>query len=366
MPTLRYRNKETAAHSMTFTLTSPPNSICILRLSALGDITHVLPSLRTLQQHWPNTHITWIIGKAEYALVQNIPGIEFIIFDKTAGVAAYLKIRRQLKSRHFDVLMHMQLALRASLLGWLIPAKIKLGFDKARAKDLQWWFTNQRITPASLRQHVVDSFLEFPKHFGLTPVLQWNLPVADAALEKMQQTLSASGKKILVINACAVAKSRNWRNWHAAGYAAVADYAMHKLAMHVVLTGGRSEQERVMAEDICRLCQQPPQNLVGQTSIAELVATLHLATVVIAPDTGPTHIANALNTPVIGLYAATNPERAGPYQFQQFVVNKYPQALQKYYGVNIADASWGQRIRNDECMALIEADEVMQMLRRVV
>ena len=100
--------------------------------------------------------------------------------------------------------------------------------------------------------------------------------------------------------------------------------------------------------------------------IAELVVTLHLATVVIAPDTGPTHIANALNTPVIGLYAATNPERAGPYQFQQFVVNKYPQALQKYYGVNIADASWGQRIRNDECMALIEADEVMQMLRRVV
>lgn len=358
---------------MSLPLTAPPKSVCILRLSALGDITHVLPTLRTLQQHWPETRITWVIGKSEYALVKEIKDIEFVTFDKSAGLAAYFEIRRKLKHHQFDILLHMQLAIRASLLCWLIPASIKLGFDQARAKDMQWLFTNQQIKPASVRQHVVDSFLEFPKYFGLQPVMQWDLPVSEPARLNIEHRLAnfrtgivVNTKNILVINACAVAKSRNWRNWHAEGYASVADYAATQLGMSVVLTGGRSVMEQEMAARIENLCVQKPVNLVGQTSIDELVAILSLAKVVIAPDTGPAHIANALNTPVIGLYAATNPERAGPYRFRQFVVNQYPQALEKYYGQNVADAAWGKRIRNAECMSLIQPDMVIQALEKVM
>lgn len=358
---------------MPLPLTSPPQRICIVRLSALGDITHVLPTLRTLQHHWPNTRITWVIGKAEYALVKDIPDVEFIIFDKSAGVAAYLDIRRQLKHHQFDILLHMQLAIRASLLCWLIPARIKLGFDRARAKDLQWLFTNRQIKPLTQQQHVVDSFLEFPRYFGLTPVLRWDLPVADAALKKVTQYLSdqhdgrdADKQNILVINACAVAKSRNWRNWHAEGYAAVANHAARELGMRVVLTGGRSDVEIATAQKIAALCQVQPVNLVAKTSISELVAILSLARAVIAPDTGPTHIANALNTPVIGLYAATNPDRAGPYRFQQYVVNLYPSALEKYYRLSVDDAPWGKRIRNAESMSLIQPDAVIRTLEKVL
>jgi heptosyltransferase I len=358
---------------MPLPLSSPPKRICILRLSALGDITHVLPTLRTFQHHWPETRITWVIGKSEYALVKDIPGVEFIIFDKSAGIAAYLDIRRQLKQHQFDVLLHMQLAIRASLLCWLIPARIKLGFDRARAKDWQWLFTNRQIKPASQQQHVVDSFLEFPKYFDLTPVMQWDLPISDAALKNIEQLLADNQgdtdyrhKKILVINACAVAKSRNWRNWHAEGYAAVADYAATQLGMAVVLTGGRSAIETETASNIVALCQIKPVNLVGKTSISELVAMLGMAKVVIAPDTGPTHIANALNSPVIGLYAATNPDRAGPYRFQQYVVNLYPMALEKYYGLSVDDAPWGKRIRNDECMSLIKSEAVIRTLEQVL
>ncbi|HEX5637271.1 MAG TPA: glycosyltransferase family 9 protein [Gammaproteobacteria bacterium] len=358
---------------MPLPLSSPPKRICILRLSALGDITHVLPTLRTFQHHWPDTRITWVTGKTEYALVKDIPDIEFIIFDKSAGAAAYFDIRRQLKNHQFDVLLHMQLAIRASLLCALIPARIKLGFDKARAKDLQWLFTNHQIKPSSLQQHVVDSFLEFPKFFGLTPVMQWDLPVSDAALKNVTQLVShqqistdVRNKKILVINPCAVAKSRNWRNWHAAGYAAVANHAASQLGMLVVLTGGRSKLETDTAQAIASLCEIKPVNLVGKTTISELVAILSMARVVIAPDTGPTHIANALNTPVIGLYAATNPDRAGPYRFQEYVVNLYPTALEKYYGLSVDDAPWGKRIRNDECMSLIQPDAVIRTLEKVL
>jgi heptosyltransferase I len=336
----------------------------LLRLSAIGDITHALPVLRTLQHHWPQTRITWIIGKNEHALVSKIDGVEFITFDKSLGFGAYKDIRRKLARRRFDVLLHMQVSLRASLTSLLIRADIKLGFDRARAKDLQWLFTNAMIKAASTRQHVVDSFIEFPRCLGLDPVLRWELPVSVQALDSVKHMLS--GDRLMVINPCAVAKSRNWRNWTAEGYAEVADYAAGHHGMTVVLSGGPSSDERNMADRIVALCSHKPQNLVGNTSLPQLVALLSLAAVVIAPDTGPAHIASALGTPVIGLYAATNPQRAGPYNFIQYVINRYPEALQKYYKLNVDEAPWGKRIQNDECMALIKPKDVTSMLDRVL
>jgi heptosyltransferase I len=349
---------------MILPLSSAPDSVCILRLSAIGDITHALPVLRTLQHHWPETKITWIIGKNEHALVSEIAGVEFITFDKSLGLGAYGEIRKQLAGRHFDILLHMQVSLRASITSLLVNADIKLGFDRERAKDMQWLFTNEKITPASSRQHVVDSFLEFPKRLGLEPVLNWELPVATSAIESVKHQIS--GSEFLVINPCAVAKSRNWRNWTAEGYAEVADYAAAQHGMTVLLTGGPSSDERNMADTITAMCSHKPLNLVGKTTIPQLVALLHMSKVVVAPDTGPAHIASALGTPVIGLYAATNPQRAGPYRYREFVVNRYPDALAKYYATTVADAPWGKRIQNDECMALIKAAEVTAMLTRVL
>ena len=333
----------------------------------MGDITHALPVLRTLQKNWPNTSITWIIGKTEYQLVKEIEDVEFIIFDKSQGLASYSKLRKQLKGRHFDILLHMQLSLRASAISFFVPADIKLGFDKERAKDMQWLFSNQKIRPFSTRQHVVDSFMEFTAHFGLISEIKWALPVSDTARESLKHKLDKNDQnKLLVINPCAVAKSRDWRDWTIEGYAAVADYASEELGMKVILCGGSSTREQNVAVTIFSLCKEKPTNLVGQTSIAEMVALLDMADVVIAPDTGPTHIANALNTPVIGLYAATNPQRAGPYRFQKLVVNHYTQALETYYSLSVGDAPWGQRIQNAECMAMIKTDEVIKKLRKVI
>ena len=150
---------------MALPLTSPPATLCILRLSAVGDICHTLPIVRTLQQVWPDTKLTWIIGKLEYSLVGDIPGIEFIIFDKAKGFQAYRKLRQQMKDRNFDVLLHMQMSLRASLASLLVPANIPLGFDKQRASDLQWLFTNAQNAYKS-KQHVMDSLYGFLDSLG--------------------------------------------------------------------------------------------------------------------------------------------------------------------------------------------------------
>jgi len=360
--------------AQTFSRANPPETLCLLRLSALGDITHVLPTLRTLQKHWPNTKITWVIGKTEYQLVKTIEDINFIIFDKSVGLSSYRELNRQIKqhlgnqnsNRAFDVLLHMQLSIRASVASLSIPAKIKLGFDRARAKDMQSLFCNQQITPASTRQHVLDSFLEFPRYFGLEAELEWQLPVTQPAIDSIKNRLSTK-KKLFVINPCAVAKSKNWRNWTAEGYAAIADFVCEQHDMQVVLSGGHSQLEKDTAEQILGLCQTArPLNLIASTSIDELVAMLHLADIVLAPDTGPVHIASALGTDTIGLYASTNPERAGPYNHQQYVVNKYPQALLKYNQKTVEDARWGERIKTADCMALISVDDVKQKINTII
>ena len=356
--------------SQTFSRAEPPETLCLLRLSALGDITHVLPTLRTLQKHWPETKITWIIGRSEYQLVKAIDNINFIVFDKAAGISAYLQLNKQikqhLKGNAFDVLLHMQLSIRASVASLFIPAGIKLGFDKARAKDMQSLFCNQQISPESTRQHVLDSFLEFPRHFDLQPVLNWQLPVIPSASDAMSRRVKTD-KKLFIINPCAVAKSKNWRNWTVDGYAAVADYVTSQYDMQVVLTGGNSALERDTAEDILSLCKtSEPLNMVASTSIDELVAILQLADIVLAPDTGPVHIASALGTDTIGLYASTNPERAGPYNHKQFVVNKYPQALLKYNGKSVEQAAWGERIKTADCMALITASDVTEQIDNII
>ncbi|MDE2460994.1 MAG: glycosyltransferase family 9 protein, partial [Gammaproteobacteria bacterium] len=222
---------------------SPPASVCILRLSAVGDVCHTLPVVRSLQSAWPQTHFTWIIGKLEATLAGDIPGIEFIIFDKSLGWKARRQLRRQLRGRQFDLLLHMQLSLRASLASRAVHAKVKLGFDRKRTHDFQWLFTNRRI-PYIPRQHVMDSLFGFAAACGVSErVLRWDIPVPDEA-QAFARGQIPDGVQALILSPCANARFRNFRNWRAERYAAVADYAAEKLGLQVILTGGPSEVER--------------------------------------------------------------------------------------------------------------------------
>src|SRR5262245_29611267 len=135
------------------TMNTPPKSICILRLSAIGDVCHMVSVVQRIQKAWPKTEITWVIGKLEASLLKDLPNVEFILFDKKAGLPSYYNLFKQMRNRYFDVLLHAQVAFRANLASALIPARVRLGFDRKRAKDLQWLFTNHKI-PYTPKQHV--------------------------------------------------------------------------------------------------------------------------------------------------------------------------------------------------------------------
>lgn len=339
-------------------LNKPPKHICLLRLSAIGDITHMLPIVRTLQQQWPDTKLTWIIGKTEATLVDDIPGIEFIIFDKSEGLSAYKKIHQQLKSRQFDVLLHMQMALRASLIAFLIKAPIKLGFDKKRAKDLQWLFTTHQIAYQE-KQHVIDSFFGFLEALGIQQrVMQWDIPLSTAAHQWFDQHITEQ-KPLLVINPCS---AHSYRNWTAEGYAEVADYAANKYNMQIIITGGHSHTEKNLAENIMQLTQCTPINLLGKSTLKQLQTLLSKADLVIAPDTGPAHMATAAGTAVLGLYATTNPDRARAYNSAQLVVSRYDEAVKAKYGKAATEMPWGTRVKETDTMARITSKNVMEKL----
>jgi len=336
----------------------PPASACILRLSAVGDACHTLPVVRTLQTAWPETRFTWIIGRLEASLLGDIPGIEFIIFDKSKGLGAYRELRRNLHARRFDLLLHMQMSLRSSLASLCaVRAPLKLGFDRQRAHDWQWLFTNQQIA-FKPSQHVMDSLFGFAEACGVMQrVLRWDIPVP-AEAQTFARKQIPDGTSALIISPCANARFRNFRNWRAERYAAVADHAAEKLGMRVLLSGGPSAVEREYGVRIEAATRHRPINLIGQTDLKQLLALLQRATVLISPDSGPVHIATAAGTPVIGLYAATNPDRAGPYLSQRWRVNRYPEAMLKFNHMDAATAPWGTRVRDPAAMDLISVAEV--------
>ncbi|MCP4074562.1 MAG: glycosyltransferase family 9 protein [Gammaproteobacteria bacterium] len=339
----------------------PPESLCILRLSAIGDVTHMLPVIATLQQHWPDTKITWIIGKIEYQLVKSLHAIEFIIFDKINGLAEYKKFRKNITGRHFDILLMMQVALRANLISLLINADIKIGYDKKRARDFHGLFCNQHIEGLH-RVHVLDTFFQFIEKLGITERnMDWLLK---AAKPEQQFAQNIIGKQTtVIINPCSSARKNNWRNWSQQSYAEIIDTLMQR-DIKVILTGGPSSQEINYTENIVKLCSQPPINLVGKTTLAQLLGLLEHARCLIAPDTGPAHMGTVAGIPVIGLYASSNPERSGPYNSLSITVNKYSSSLQKFNAENIDNARWGQRVRDPDVMNIITADDVIEHINK--
>src|SRR5690348_17189515 len=195
---------------MTPLFVEPPASVCILRLSAIGDVCHVLLVVRTLQNEWPKTKFTWVIGKLEAKLLGSIPDIEFVVLDKNAGMRGRRELKKHFRGRKFDLLMHMQLAFRASLIAKKIPARIKLGFDLPRARELQWMFTTHRIEPAE-RQHVLDGFFGFAERLGVRErLLRWDIPLPDSARE-FAQSVIPDGMPAIVISPCSSHRLRNWR-----------------------------------------------------------------------------------------------------------------------------------------------------------
>ncbi len=295
----------------------------------------------------------------------DIPEFEFITFDKSAGLAAYRDLGRRLAGRRFDALLMMHASLRANAVSRLVPARRRIGFDRQRARDFQWLVSGERI-PHRPRQHVMDSLFGFAEYLGVGERhLVWDIPVADTD-RRYAAGQMPGGRPWLLLSPCSSQRARNYRNWSVANYARIVDYAAERYGAGTVLTGGPTPLEREYGEAIAAAAAHTPINLVGATTLKQLFALIARATIVVCPDSGPAHMATAAATPVIGLYATSNPDRTGPYLSRHLVVNAYPEAVRREFGKPVDAIAWGRRVRDPAAMELIRAQDVEARLDQVL
>jgi heptosyltransferase I len=297
-------------------------------LTAIGDAVHVLPVLTALKRHRPNCRISWVLQNGPAALVRGHAAIDEIIrFERRQGWRAFAAVRRVLAARRFDLVLDLQLYFKAGLITSLAHAPVKLGYDRARARDLNWLFTTHKIPPHS-RQHTQDEFFEFLTALGVPhePV-EWGLGPWP---EERAWQREFFGRFDRPIAALVIGSSRPQKDWPPERWAAVADVLVEDYGLQTVLVGGRSPREAAAERFIMSAARRPPVSALD-SGLRRLVGILDGAALVISLDTGPLHMAVALGRPVISLIGYANPKRVGPYRrFHDLIVDGYGEPGEAY------------------------------------
>jgi heptosyltransferase I len=332
----------------------PPREVCIVMLSAIGDAVHVLPVANALKRDWPECRITWVIQPVPHVMVRDHPAIDdFVVFRRRRGLRGWVgfqEIMRDMKGRRFDLLIGLQVYFKAGLITALTPARVKLGFDRRRARDAQWLFTNRRIPPRGQR-HVQDQYFEFLEYLGVDPEpVTWNIRFSDEEHTARRDFFGSLDRP-----ACAVVvgTSKLEKNWSADGYARVLEELERSHGLRPVLVGGPSPAERRIAEDVMARTDAVVVDELGD-DLRRLMWIIAGSALLIAPDTGPLHIGRALEVPTVSLFGYTNPKRSGPYRaYEDLIVDGYAEHPGEDYPVMPRYRNGMERIGVDDVLAKV-------------
>jgi len=307
---------------------APLRRVCIVMMSAVGDAVHVVPVINALKRHSPTVHITWVLQPGPATLVRGHRSVdEILVFDRSKGWAAFADIRRQLATREFDLVIDLQVYFKAGIVTKFTRAPVKLGFDHARARDMNWLFTTHRIPPHP-QQHVQDQYFEFLTALNVPhePVV-WDLGPWEMEREWQHRFFDQFDRPTAAI---VVATSKPQKDWLPERWAETVDALYAGFGVQPVLVGGRSPRELEAERIIMERASHPPHSALG-SGLRNLVSILEGSALVMAPDTGPLHMAVALERPVVSLMGYTNPKRTGPYRrYHDLIVDAYGEPGEDY------------------------------------
>lgn len=316
----------------------------------------MIPLVNLLKKSFPHAQITWVIEERFFPIVERMEGIEFIKVRKIKNLSDMIKMWVHFKNRTFDLLLATQASFSAHLFYLMIKAKRKIGFDRARSKDLHTLFINERIP--YYEEHTVDAFLRFAKHLGAKEdQIEGRIPLVPE--DYFQVDALMQGKPYYVINPFSTRKERDWTVQR---YIEIGREIFKKTGIPLILTGSKADEGE--CEYIKQNIPGEVLNLAGKTSIRELAAWMDQALFLISPDSGPVHIASHMQTPVIGLYAASLARQTGPYFIREYTIDKYEDALKAFSGKK--KKNFGDRIYVKGVMQLIEVQEVLEKVSLIV
>ncbi len=346
------------------------SQIAIVRFSALGDLILCSSAVQSLANQLPNTQILWITSTLSQKLFEFPGNVIVQLIDKPSTLRSYYEFWSQHKAKRYECILAMQASLRINLLYPLLRSKHKIGFDRTRARDGHALFTHERIPTA--HGHLLDGFYQFLEplkhHFpdtniNATPTDSWPILTDYKADQEAKERLESS-ERWIAIAPCASKSERDWPTH--CFEECILSLLLEYNDVNLVLVGGRTEKEQHIGQHLMQ--KLPPHagkrvlNTIGTTTLPQLSSILKQCDALIAPDTGPVHLARALKIPVVGLYAVARPELTGPYKATEFCVNKYPAAVETYLGYSYEMAKWHTRVHHPKAMSLITVNEVLQQV----
>lgn len=341
-----------------------PQSLCVLRLSALGDCINAFGVIGALQHTYSDLNVVWVLDKRFSQLFVDENGqdiVPMIKADFSHGIFKARKgVKRQVKEHgyKFDALLNMQTSVKSSIISTALDIKLRYGYDAERSREGQSLFVNKTAASPD-NPHVLAGFMAFTKACGY-PIAEpwWDFKLSDEILNKARELIH-DDEKTLALCPCSANASKNWT---LEGYIELAKHALSQ-GLDVVLLGGKSQVEKDLCAAIEESCKDVI-NLCGKTSLRELAAVISVSKIAVSPDSGSMHLASALGTPVIGLFARHDEHRVGPWNFMDLNVSIYEKLAQaELKGKAIP---WRYRVKRDNAMSLIPEDTVLSVFDKAL
>ncbi len=316
----------------------PPQKILLVKLSAIGDVIQTLPMVEALKHQYPQAQIDWVVEEDASELLFGHPALNRVLvsrrkswqralFRKGHFVATCREIKRfilELRSVRYDWVIDNHGIFKSGILVALSRGRRKIGFKPfpGISDEGNYLFTNERYPPLPIETHALERYLNLIAQLGVSlekPGLKFSIPTE--AREEAAKILGERGltfPPLVVIHPLA-----KWptKQWPLENFARLADRLAARGAS-LVFTGSRDDRDAV--ESILGQMQsrQGTVNLAGETGLKELAALFSRADLVLSTDTGPMHLAAAVNAPLIALFGPTAPWRTGPYGNHHLILRK--------------------------------------------
>ena len=321
--------------------------ILIVKLSSIGDVVHALPTLSALRKKFPKSYIAWVVKKQIADIIIGHPYLDEVITYEGPS-----KTAKKLRSLKFDLAIDLQGLFRSGFLTFSSGAKVRLGFSRANSRELSHLFLNQRVTPGEEDRHVIDKNLSLLRPLGIeVREKEFIIPISHKKREHITSFLKE--RKIISSDILiALHPGASWPSklWPEEKWAELVDRLIEKLKVKAILLWGAGDKNSI--DRIAKMTENRPI-ISCKTNLKELACLISKCRLFIGGETGPLHIACALNIPTIALIGPTDSIRNGPYGEGHIVIEKDLPCR----------GCWKYKCKKLDCMKLITVGEVFSAVK---
>ncbi len=324
--------------------------LCIVLLGSIGDVARGLALVSPIKSRYPDARITWIVEPKSKDLLALNPKIDrVVVFNRATPWRSILELRKELGSTSFDITLDLQRHFKSGFFSRLTRAKRIIGFDRRSSKEFNWLFSTEHIPCNSASVPKIERYLSFLPMIDVEIPKTLDFGIRESSLQlDVPDSVPQSGAYLTFI----LGSSWRSKDWFLDGYLKLARKILDNSQYSIVIVGDNLQKEN--GDKLVAECGKRVVNLAGKTSLKSAIGVIARSKLLIGPDSGPGHIAAALEVPQVSMFGATDPRITAPWGSEDLIVKASlgcsPCYLRECPGLN--------RL----CMRLISPDEVFKFV----